>query len=73
MTAEPEIHSRFHQDLRHWIMKRAYEKPDSDTEDRGRAAEAEARFTAAFGPPLSARTEEWNARNLPFIGMDGSE
>jgi hypothetical protein len=69
----PEIHARFHRDLRHWIVKRAFSKKDSETEDLKRAALAEERFAAAFGPPLSARTEEWNARNLPMNGLDASE
>lgn len=73
MEDTPEIHARFHRDLRHWIVKRAFSKKDSETEDLKRAAEAEARFAAAFGPPLSARTEEWNARNLPMNGLDASE
>lgn len=69
----PEVHARFHRDLRHWIVKRAFEKRDSETEDLKRAAQAEARFIAAFGDGLSARTEEWNARNLPHGNRDGSE
>lgn len=69
----PEIHARFHRDLRHWIVKRAFSKRDADLEDTARAAAAEARFAAAFGPALSARTSEYNARNLPYDALDGSE
>lgn len=73
MEDTPEIHARFHRDLRHWIVKRAFSVRDSEREDTKRAAEAEARFAAAFGPSLSARTEEWNARNLPSTHRDASE
>lgn len=68
-----EIHERFHRDLRYWVIKRCYEKQDSDMKDDAKAALYESKFEAAFGPPLSARTEQWNAQHLPAGSMDGSE
>ncbi|MCK0507904.1 DUF6682 family protein [Aromatoleum anaerobium] len=73
MEDTPEIHARFHRDLRHWIVKRAFSVLDSERQDKDRAKDAESRFALAFGDPLSARTEEWNARNLPSTHRDGSE
>lgn len=73
MEDTPEINARFHRDLRHWIVKRAFSVLDSERQDKDRAREAEARFALAFGEPLSARTEEWNARNLPVSNLDASE
>ncbi|THF55915.1 phage adaptor protein [Pseudothauera rhizosphaerae] len=68
-----EVNPRFIRDLRHWIIKRAYDKKDADAEDVALAVRAEGRFIAAFGEALPARTEEWNARNLPFDNLDASE
>ena len=46
---KPEIHEAHHRHLVHWALYRAFSKPDADGRDPGRAAAAEAAFTAYFG------------------------
>lgn len=57
--ASPEIHVSYHESLRHWMVYRAYMKPDEDTYRPDKAREALARFEAEFGKPSSAQDEEW--------------
>ena len=47
---KPEIHEAHHLQLVQWALYRAFSKPDADARDPGRAAAAEAAFTAYFGP-----------------------
>ncbi len=48
---EPEcVKNRLHIKLTEWALACAYNKPDSDTFDPGRAAKHEARFEEVFGP-----------------------
>lgn len=47
---KPEINEAHHRHLVHWALYRAFSKPDADGRDPGRAAAAEAAFTAYFGP-----------------------
>jgi hypothetical protein len=48
---EPEgIKSRLHVKLIDWAQACAYNKPDSDNFDPGRAAKHEGKFEATFGP-----------------------
>ena len=47
---KPEINSAHHHHLVHWALHRAFSRPDADTFDAGRAANAEAAFTRYFGP-----------------------
>ena len=47
---KPEINEAHHIHLVQWALHRAFSKPDADTRDPGRAAAAEAKFTAYFGP-----------------------
>ncbi len=47
---EPEIHEAHHMYLVDWALFRAFSVPDSEFIDAKRAVEAEARFTAYFGP-----------------------
>ncbi|MDH4417666.1 MAG: hypothetical protein QE485_10610 [Acidovorax sp.] len=47
---KPEIHGAHHRHLVQWALHRAFSKPDADVHDPGRAATAEAAFTAYFGP-----------------------
>ena len=49
-TDKPEINQAHHRHLVHWALYRAFSKPDADARDPGRAAAAEAAFTAYFGP-----------------------
>ena len=48
-TDKPEIHEAHHRHLVHWALHRAFSKPDSETIDPRRAAEAEVAFTRYFG------------------------
>lgn len=48
-TDEPEIPAGLHRHLIHWALHRAYDKPDSETRDPGRAATGLAEFTKIFG------------------------
>lgn len=45
----PEIHRVHHRFLVHWVLHRAYSRPDSEIFDPGRAALEEERFTQQFG------------------------
>lgn len=47
---EPEIPTVHHRELVNWAIKLAFERPDSETRDPGRAKLAEDRFEAYFGP-----------------------
>ena len=49
-TDKPEINEAHHRHLVHWALHRAFSKPDADAHDPKRAAEAEGKFTAYFGP-----------------------
>lgn len=57
-TTGPEIHEMYHDGLINWIRYRAYLRPDEDTRDPGRAAEALNRFSLQFGERLNARLLE---------------
>jgi len=62
MDDTPEIHSRYHRNLRYWIMHRAYMKQDTETKDAGKAKENYDLFESIFGKRSSAVDEEWIAR-----------
>ncbi len=53
-TDAPEIHEGSHVKLIEWALHKAYSIPDADTIDLQRAAAAEAKFTAYFGPPVDS-------------------
>lgn len=59
----PEISEEYHFDLIHWICHLAYSKQDAETYDAGKRDWHDKKFTNAFGPMLSASTQE-NRRNL---------
>jgi hypothetical protein len=48
--SKPEIFQAHHRHLVNWALYRAFSQPDSETMDLGRAGDAEAAFTAYFGP-----------------------
>lgn len=48
--SKPEIFEAHHRHLVNWALYRAFSQPDSETLDLGRASDAEAAFTAYFGP-----------------------
>lgn len=51
---EPEIPAFHHENLIDWVMHRAYQKRDSDTEDATLSSRHEKLFTRSFGPRLTA-------------------
>lgn len=53
----PEVHAKHHAKLLLWVVHRAFAKPDSETMDPRRSAEAEAKFIGYFGhrPDAQAR------------------
>lgn len=48
-TDSPEINRVHHRHLVHWVLHRAYSRPDSEIFDPNRAALEEGRFTQHFG------------------------
>lgn len=59
-TETPEIHRSHHRHLIHWVLHRAYSRPDAEIYDPKRAAREEAMFTEHFG----IRPNAQNRRNL---------
>jgi hypothetical protein len=57
----PEIHARLHPRLIDWMLHRAYGKQDAETYDRVKAEQAEAVFTASFGPRIDANVRRKQA------------
>lgn len=66
----PEIASRYHRSLLHWMLYRAYGKQDAEANDPKKAAESLARFEQEFGQKSSALDETWIAREQ--IDGDGT-
>lgn len=62
MEDVPEIPARYHRNLRHWMMFRAYSKRDSETFSKEHAADCLALFEREFGPPRPAYDEQWIAQ-----------
>lgn len=67
---EPEIPSRYHAFLLHWMKHLAYSKQDSDLADPKKAAEFEGRFAAEFGPARAAIDEHWAAEQYYDVGAN---
>lgn len=67
----PEINAGYHEKLIHWVRHKAYLKPDTDTYNPGRAADALALFEQEFGPAKSVWSDEFDNRNLPDDIMGG--
>lgn len=59
-TETPEINRTHHRHLIHWVLHRAYSRPDSEIYDPNRAAREEAMFTQQFG----FRPDANNRRNV---------
>lgn len=68
----PEIDSRYHRNLRHWLRYRAYSKQDAETKDDKKAAEALALFEQEFGKASTAIDEEWIERQQGYGRWDGT-
>lgn len=56
---EPELNRRYHRSLQHWMSHKAFLKPDTETMDPKRAADALALFELEFGKKSSAIDEAW--------------
>lgn len=61
----PEIHAMHHRHLVQWALHRAYSKPDTETLNKGKAEEAEARFEKYFGPRPDASIRRKQLANRP--------
>ena len=68
----PEIHPRFHRNLRHWMKFRAYSKQDAETRDEKKAADGLALFVQEFGDASRAIDEEWINREQGWDTYDGT-
>lgn len=70
-TNTPEIHSRFHLNLLHWMKYRAYSEDDVDKNNDKMAEKHLALFEREFGPPASAFDEEWAQTHESYDVWDG--
>lgn len=61
----PEIHAAHHRHLVDWVLFRAYSKPDAETMNKVKAAEAEARFERYFGKRPDASIRRKQLANRP--------
>jgi hypothetical protein len=68
----PEIKSRYHRALIHWIKHRAYLKKDADTLDKNASADSLSLFELEFGKTRPAYNIEFDLNNLPYDSLDGS-
>jgi len=64
-TPTPEIALSHHRYLYHWVLYRAYGKPDSDMYDSGESEKHEARFTRYFGKKPTADRKRSTRANRP--------
>lgn len=64
-TSELEIPARYGHLLKEWVVHRAYQTRDADKGDIQRSNDAEARYTAAFGPRpnVAAKESQQQRRN----------
>jgi hypothetical protein len=72
LDSSPEIKSRYHRALIHWVKHRAYLKKDADTLDKNASVEALSLFEAEFGVARPAYNIEFDLNNLPYDSLDGS-
>lgn len=68
----PEIKSRYHMALIHWVKHRAYLKKDADTLDKNASVESLSLFELEFGRPRPAYNIEFELNNQLFDHLDGS-
>jgi hypothetical protein len=72
LDASPEIPTRYHRSLRHWIKYRAYSVQDAELKNPQKAMEGMALFTAEFGAPSPAVDEMWIEREQASDPFDGT-
>lgn len=65
---EPEIPSRYHRALLDWMKYLGYSKQDADSMDAQKALKFEERFAGEFGPPQTARDEQWGREQYYDVG-----
>lgn len=68
----PEIHTRHHRNLRHWMRFRAYSKEDAETKDDAKAAKGLALFEQEFGKASTAIDELWIEQQQGYDPWDGT-
>lgn len=61
----PEIQSKHHRHLLHWVIHRAFSKPDAETQDPNRAALSEKEFDRYFGLRPDAETRRVGMADRP--------
>ena len=66
-ASTPEISAVHHRHLVHWMLHRAYARPDSETRDPGKSASAEAEFSKMFGRRPDADLRRAQQANRPQI------
>jgi hypothetical protein len=64
----PEGPPRYHRKFVHWMLYRAYSRPDEETQDLKRADKQLAYFEAEFGEKVSARSERFSLEQYYDIG-----
>lgn len=64
---KPEINRTHHIHLVQWALHRAYQKPDAETLNPQKSAEAEARFTDYFGELPDASMRKDQNSNRPHV------
>lgn len=68
---QSELAARHQYGATEWVLHRMYSKKNTETFDGAKAKDHADRFTAEFGPPLSAVEEKWQAENYGYTD-DGS-
>lgn len=66
-----EIPARFHYSLVDWLLYRAYQVRDADSEGRAKSLEHLSLFEQEFGTRSSAKDETFNNRQMPYSNSDG--
>lgn len=64
-TDRPEINGQHHEKLVYWVLHRVFSMPDSELINPARAAQAEAEFTAYFGPLPDADLRRTTREDVP--------
>jgi len=64
-TDSPEINGQHHEKLVYWVLHRVFSIPDSELINPARAAQAEAEFTAYFGPLPDADLRRTTRKDEP--------
>ena len=71
-SADSELPLRYKYSLMQWLIFRAYEKQDSETNDPEKSAAGLAKFEAEFGVKRSAQDEQYMVEQYGYDPDDGS-